>query len=284
MPVDQKFTLDELKGLLFVKRYIIIGVAVIFSVVALFVGLVSPKVYQAEAIIALPETPKNGIYADFSGFSSDAKGNVKALINVLETKNLVGLYWKQRKGGPNDSTGSRSIFPYVKTVIIEEIRGSNAQFRLVVYVEKNPGSGLTAIETVMNHLRNNDYVHRKYETERVNLLTALNGLQRSIDSSTAIREKVLRQLPGKTIIGFNPIEMESKLSELRLKYYEMQTNLALFHGYEYVMPPYVTEKPIKPRILLNTIIAGLAGLFLSLLVVFLADPHSRNKFYRQFVD
>ncbi|MBI4726407.1 hypothetical protein HY768_04140 [candidate division TA06 bacterium] len=273
---DQKSTLADLKQLIIKRGYIVIGTTILFSAAALVVGLVSPKVYQAEAIVTLPETSKNRI-------NTDSKGNVKALINVLETKNLVGLYWKQRKDGAGDSTGS-SLSPYVKSLIIEEIRGSTVQFRMLVYVEKIPDSGLTAIETVMNHLRNNEYVRLKYESERVNLMTALNGLQRSIDSSIAIREKVLRQLQGKTIIGFNPVEMESKLSDLRLKYYEMQIDLALFHSFEYVTPPYVTGKPVKPRILFNTSIAGMAGLFLSFMLVLLADPHLRNELYQQFVD
>lgn len=277
MSTDQRFTINDFKRLVVLKRYIIVGTTIIFSAAALISGLVSPKVYQAEAIITLPETTKNGI-------TTDSKGNVKALINVLETKNLVGLYWKQLKSGASDSVYKKSLSPYVTSLVIEEIRGSNAQFRMVVYVENNPAIGLTAIEAVMDHLRNNGYVLRKYDSERVNLLTALNGLQLSIDSSTAIREKVLRQLNSKTIIGFNPIEMESKLSDLRLKYYEMQTDIALFHGFEYVTPPYVNEKPIKPRILFNTILAGMAGLFLSVLMIFLMDPHLRNKLYRQFVD
>lgn len=284
MSTAQEFTVNDLTRLISMKRYIIIGTAVIFSAAALVVGLVSPKVYQAEAIIALPETPRNGINADFSGFAVDSKGNVKALINILETKNLVGLYWKQIKGSESDSAAIKSLSPYVKAITIEEIRGSNAQFRMVIYAERKPTIGLLAIEAVMTHLRHNEYVSQKYESEKVNLLTALNELQRSIDSSIAIREKVFRQLQSKTIIGFNPIEMESKISDLRLKYYEMQIDLALFHGFEYVTPPYVTEKPIKPRILFNTVAAGLAGLILSLFAVLLADPHLRNKLYRQFVD
>lgn len=257
---DQKFTFDDLMKAVIVKRYLVIGSAIIFSAVVLVVGLISPRVYQAEAIVILPETPRNGIYAD-------SKGNIKALINVLETKNLVGLHWKRVSDGMADTVIGNLLVPYIRSISIEDIKGSNSQFRLVVQVERDQSKGLRAIDAVMSYLHSNEYVNRKYEAEEKNLQSALTELQVSIDKATVIRENALRQIQGKTIMGFNPIEMESKISDLRLRYSDLQTNRALFHGYEYVMPPYCFPSPIKPAVLISVLMSAIVGIVAGVMTV-----------------
>lgn len=262
MPLEKEYTFDDLLKLILVKRYMVLGTVIVFSAVAMVVSLISPKVYQAEAVVKLPETPKNGIYPD-------SKGNIKALINVMETKNLVSQYWKHISDGTTDTIIGKQLIPYLRSIVIEDIKGSTSQFRLVVQVEQNQANGLMAISAVMDHLRNNKYINQRYESEKTNMQNAAAQLKMSIDGVPKLRENALRQIQSKTTVGFNPIEIESEISDLHLKYNELLTDLALFHNYEYVIPPYCSSTPVKPSVVITVLMSAIVGAAVSLITIIL---------------
>lgn len=78
-------------------------------------------------------------------------------------------------------------------------------------------------------------------------------------------------------MGFNPVDMEVRISELRERLISMETALASLKGYEFVSGPHAYTEKVSPRISLNTIIAGMIGLFIGLFAAFIMEYIERQR-------
>jgi len=65
--------------------------------------------------------------------------------------------------------------------------------------------------------------------------------------------------------------MLSKKMDLENTVTDLSSQLSISHEFEYLQQPYVSNTPIKPKKLLNVAIAGVAGLFFSILLAFFLE-------------
>lgn len=243
------------------KRKIFIFVFILlFTTLAIFKGLVSPNIYKCESIVSLPETMKCGIY-------TDSKDAVYTLVNVYETREIINHFWDRVKKGNGVDTFNPKLLNNIYSIEIENIRGSDLYFKLIVKVKNDSKFGIEASNEILMYLQGNKFIKYKYETEKKGIESKLLNIKKSIEEAKIIRETVLKNLRERNSVGFNPVDIEIKINQLQDDYNNNETNLALFHGYQYINSPYIEYRSISPKIIANSILAAILGFFIGVILI-----------------
>lgn len=251
-------------------RFIMMAFMLMGAIGGIIYYLSSPRIYKTEAIVAIPETPQHPV-------SIDSRGNVNALINVYETRYMLKKYWDNNvREGKIIELGD-DILNKVKNIEVEDIRGSNKQFNLIVYSKGDSNVAARIIDHLYGYLRKNEYVRRKFEEEKRILDSMLQETSGSISRAIEIRNQKKYVWGQGSQIQFNPVEIETRTIELKEKYYyylNMQNNM---HSYEYVRTPYTFPTSLRPKINQIIFISILIGFIIGLIAIKLYDSLNIRK-------
>ena len=227
------------------KLLIILG-GVVFAAGGLFSQLGSPKVYQCEALVSLPQIAGAGPQDPDTTF-----------VNVPETRAVVNLLWSRLRRGDEAGLRSDPLFQKMRLARIDEVRGSGYYFKMTVQSASDPQSALATMDHLIDHLMGNQYLMGRYEIKRGELETGLLDASQALDrAAKLVRE---RSQPG-----VNPAELEAQMSELRGRYNKLKAKLSLAHSYQYVDRPYVRANPISPKPVRDFFIFGFLGVLLGI--------------------
>lgn len=109
------------------------------------------------------------------------------------------------------------------------------------------------------------------------LLKKIEELSALIKSSEEIQktyDKLLRQ--GKTgDIGFDPIDIKEKIYNFQMGYRELKHELDNLQRIILVGTPYISERPVKPKLKMNVALAAIFGVFGGIFAAFLLE-HIEN--------
>ncbi|BCB96344.1 hypothetical protein JZK55_12660 [Dissulfurispira thermophila] len=90
------------------------------------------------------------------------------------------------------------------------------------------------------------------------------------DELTRTYKKLLES--GRLIlVGFNPIELEKRSSDLKIERLTIEQALNRLKGIEMIDKPYILKNPVKPRIKMNIALAGITSLFAGIFLAFLME-------------
>lgn len=140
-----------------------------------------------------------------------------------------------------------------------------------------------ALSELVEYLKSNPLMKRALDQERKRLLKQSEELSKTIDSSDEL-VKTYRKLldAGKLIpIGFNPIELNKRVSDLKIEKLNLDQSLENLKGIETAGQLYVSKKPVKPKKVLNITLAGVIGLFAGILIAFLMEGIEKQRVREQ---
>ncbi|MBU0971299.1 MAG: hypothetical protein KKC20_11670 [Proteobacteria bacterium] len=260
----------------------IIGSFMILSALAgLIFSLTSPKIYQAEALVAVPESSK------LVAISSESKGTLfvlvnvggtsplkskpttVSLVNIPETKAMINQLWDRIKSGPPGIMFPGGDAAIIEGIRCEEIKGSENIFKLIVQTRQQGQPAEKALLGAIAYLNDNQFINQKIEEERESLDQSIKDTEENLQKTLLIRDGLQRSGSFRQNPNFNPAELEASINDFKVKINNLRNSLANLTGYRIIDSPAAGLKPIKPKFLSNILMSIALGLMLGLLAVFI---------------
>ncbi len=226
--------------------------------------------YKSSFIVRMPS-----VGGDKYIFSvEEAKTNIDNLNTFLEQKRyeeLAGLL----NLNLSDVKLVKSINPSVK-------RGKEhfLEVSLIVY---NPAIIEKFKNAIVDYLNKNPFVQERINMERMKLFNLKKEIEakiKSMDSMRRVLEKNLKEGKVKDY-GFNPLEMEKIIMDLKVRLEDTKTRLATLKGFEVAVEPVIPTRPHSPKALLiigvSLISSILLAIFIALFVEWYKNAKKRHK-------
>lgn len=245
---DEKNLMDYVKVI--IKRRIFILVVFLLAIIlAGIFSFLSPKVYKIDTVLEIGRVSKE---------VAEAPAQL-----VAKIKSVYGTIYPEIKGikaeNPKDTAllevGVESAEPERTINVLEKING---------LILENHQGGIMAKK---------DLLDKDIERIRVKI-DSLEEEKNSLESKVAALEEVViyQQDPGSQFALFVAKEKlevkKQEIENLYLKINSLERDLQDVRFTEVIKAPTVSEKPIKPRPLLNMVMAGILGLFVGIFLAF----------------
>lgn len=264
---DDEINLMDLWKVVVKRRNIIIFITLLSAGLAIAVSLKMSKVYEGEAVLALPRVANN----------SNNSNNFMLVANVEETKAIVDALLREVKNGNPFGGFDKELVKKVADIKIMQIKGSESQLKVVVKIKDDPQGAYEVYSKIMTYLNGNEYIKGKINSGRVALESNLSEAKSAVEKAGRMREEALHLIATKNNVGFNPLEIDVKINDLKTRVIGLETSLSMIKGYEFVSGPYVYKNKVKPKIALNILIAGMVGLFAGMLLAFVFESFEKQR-------
>jgi len=262
---DDEIDLYELWLTLKKRKLTVFLVTFLFLFIAIAYSLFSPDIYRIESIVALPK-----------GYVSE-KEKEKILIPFSVTKDILDKLDSEIKNKDFGKVSSELHLPRELLSSISEIDISNYR-KVKGYVKisiegRNKDYLLPVKDAVIGYLNGNDYVREQVKEEKESLKRKLQVLSKKLASlkKTAQRAKELVLDRDVKTIGFNPLDIDKTIIDLKFRINDLTLALkSKIHGYREV-DYYLTDKPVKPKRKLIIAVGLISGLFLGIFLAFFKE-------------
>jgi Uncharacterized protein involved in exopolysaccharide biosynthesis len=247
------------------RKIIIIGLFIVFVVVMAIISFLMPKVYRGEVNLSVID---NSASLNIGINNRD----ILAVKRAEEAKEIIDIV------GGIDNEKKKTILPQtyisVKSVKLGVLK--EAKNKIVATIDAKSTDAIPiAISELIAFLNNMEIVKANVKEER-EILT-----QRSIELTNILKtapdllvayNKLIRE--GKlTTIGFNPIELSRRISDIKQEKIIVDQALSKLKDgrIQIITLPYISSKPVSPNILQNVFVAGILSLFIGIALAFLIE-------------
>ncbi len=236
---------------------ILIAILVVLNILALFTWLVIPKVYVTSMAIKVPEKL----------VEKHLKPMVDARTSCLVVNNLWKAY-KSKKGNIPllkyglDKEDVRLI-QGIRADILYEKAVAPSGFKVKLYVKERPAVVTKISKALVAYL--NAQISGEMETERQKTVNDIKAIDETLTYINGIKRSIKSGDMGK--LRFNPAEIDTAISNLKLRKQELKAYLAMLKGYRLIGKAYTPQKPLYPQLGYNFIIANLLAIGICLLVI-----------------
>jgi len=234
--MDQENEIKEMWQVIRPYRFFIPLCGIILAAIGLFGQLGSPRVFQAEALVGLPQISGN-----------DSRDTGLVFVTVAETRAVSSLLKLRLDKGDDPELAADSVLQRLRLVRIDDVRGSDGYFKMTVRTTGDSRSALAALGRVLQHLNGNSYLMKRYEAKKAELEAGLKA----------------------TGVAEDRTARESEVNGLRDRQNTIRAMLALVQNYNYVDRPCVRTAPVSPRPWRSFLIYGFLGLLLGILLALL---------------
>jgi LPS O-antigen subunit length determinant protein (WzzB/FepE family) len=232
------------------RKRLIIGLFLASIILAGTISFIMAKIYRGEAVLKLPtkELP------------------AKELITAKELTAIIGEIDKEK---------IRSILPkthhLAANIKLNEIRGSTDKMQVFID-SKNPGSIPDVLSELIVYLNNNPLIKRHVEQEKERLLKQRDELSKTIKSSKELLKAYQSLLLRGDLIpvGFNPIELNVRVSNLKIEKITVEQAINNLKGVE-IIGQHISKEPVSPRVKMNIALAGVISLFAGIFLAFFME-------------
>jgi capsular polysaccharide biosynthesis protein len=238
------------------RKWLIILGTLICIIVAAIISLLMPKIYRGEATFKIAKE----IIA-------------KEITTAKEMVNIIGdLNEEKLKQVLPENYNLKS------SIKLNALRDSVDKFQLIIEAERIDDIPI-AISMFVEYIDNNPLIRRSVEQTKETLLKQTEELSKVIESSKELVKaydnliKTGRLIP----VGFNPIELNKRISDIKIEKLQVEQALKKLKGIEMVTEPYISSKPVKPKKRQNVMIAGVVGLLGSIIMAFFMEFLEKNK-------
>ena len=257
---EDEINLYDLWKVIAKRKGLILGIFFISVVIAGIISLLMPKIYQGEVLLAIS---KEDITA-----SKDA--GIAKLQELIPANVLINMISPVDKGKIQIISPSNA--QTIVKVKLTELKGSTDKFNVLVE-STNPDTIKEFAKDFIVFLNNHTIIRRAIEECRANCMQRLTEITKVIEQSEIIKknyDKMMRD--GKlTVLGFSPISLEQQLASLRNEKFFLEKRLKSASGIDYADGVSVSNQPIKPRIKMNVVLAGMASLFAGVFLAFFLE-------------
>ena len=240
------------------RKKLIIGLFLISVVLTAIISLLMPKIYRGEATFRI--TAKEII-------------TEKEIITAKEMVRILGKLDRERL---------RQIFlrTYYSIVDIKltPLRDSTDKLQLIIDTKKVDEIP-NALQEFIEYMNNNPLIKRSVEEAKESLLKQREELSDVIEASRdSVKTYDGLLKTGKLIaLGFNPIEINKSISKIKMEKLKVEQTLERLKGIEMIALPYISSKPVKPKVKLNIVLAGTISLLAGIFLAFFMEYLERNK-------
>jgi len=234
------------------RKWLIIFGTLLCVVAVGVVSLVMPKIYRGEVTFKI--TPKE-------------------IVTAKEMVSVIGNLDKEKR---------RQVLPktynLTDSIQLSPVRDSADKFRLIIEAKRADNIPI-AISEFVEYINNNPIIKRYVEQHKEVLLKQTEELSKVIESSKELVKtydnliKAGRLIP----VGFNPVDLNKRISDIKIEKLQVEQSLNTLEGIEMAAQPYISSKPVKPKKGLNVTLAGVVGLFVSIMIAFFMEYLQRNK-------
>ena len=231
------------------RKWLIILGTLICMIVAAIISLLMPKIYRGEAIFKIAR----GIPTAKEMVSIIGKLDEEKLKQVLpETYNLKN------------------------SIKLNALRDSVDKFQLIIETERVDDIPI-AISMVVEYINNNPLIRQSVEEDKERLLKQTEELSKVIESSKELVKAYDNLIKTGRLIGFNPIELNKRISDIKIEKLQVEQALKRLKGIEMLTQPNISSKPVKPKKKQNVMIAGVVGFLASIMLAFFMEFFEKNK-------
>lgn len=250
------------------RKWLIILGTLICMIVAAIISLLMPKIYRGEATF---NTAKEIITV----FGERGKEIiiVKEIITAKEMVSFIGKLDKEKLKQVLPKT-----YHSINSIQLNPLRDSADKFQLIIEAERVDDIPI-AISGFVEYIDNNPLIRHSVEEAKERLLKQIEELSRFIESSKELVKAYdnLIKTGRLILVGFNPIELNKRISDIKIEKLQVEQTLKRLKGIEMVAQPYISSKPIKPKVKKNIVIAGLVSLFAGIFLAFFMEFLEKNK-------
>jgi LPS O-antigen subunit length determinant protein (WzzB/FepE family) len=233
------------------RKKLIIGLCLIVVILAAIISLLMPKTYGGDAVLSIPQFEI-----------------VSLNISSRDLLDLIGKIDKERRARLLPKT---SIF--ITDIKFNVFKDSKDKVEVVIE-SKDKNAISMAISEVIDYTNSIDLVKSTVKEEQEKLLKRAAELSTVLDASKDLLY-TYRQLfkAGKLVpVGFNPIELNKRISDISLEKQMTEQSLQrLSGGVKLARQVDIKDKPVKPRIIMIIVLSGTISIFLAILAAFFLE-------------
>ncbi len=265
---EEEIDLYEL--FLILKRHIklIAFTVILATLLSVAYSLLATPVYKSTFIVRLPSY--NGDKYIFS--VQEAKKNVD---------NLGIFLGQERYDELSEMLNiSKSDISLINRIEASLKRGQSHFLEISLFVY-DPSIIDRLKVAIVDYLNNNPFVQEKIKMERFKLLTLKKEVEAKIKNMESMRRVIEQNLKSGNVrdYGFNPLEMEKVIMELKMRLEDIKMRLLTLKGFEVAVEPVIPTKPHSPKKLLIISVAFISSLFFGIFLAFFIEwyRNARNK-------
>ena len=268
---------------------LLLGVTIALSfVLGLIVSLTSPKIYQNQAIVSVPESSKLTAIASESQGTMFVMVNVGGatpyksrpttvtLVNVAETKAMVSQLQQRLANGDIPEPFSQNDGRNIRAIRVEPIKGSENYFRLIVFAGESQSAAGEISRKVLEYLAGNPYVNERINGEISSVQQNIKDTEEALANAVKHRDDLARSGQFRQNPNFNPADLESSIGSLKMRLANLKNHQTGISSYRYIETPSGSLRAVKPNLLTNLLMSLALCLFLGLLAVFLKQGLAEN--------
>ena len=264
----------------FAKRVKLIGGIFVFAVFSAGIAsfLMKP-VYRSSFTVTIP------IITHYNAVDSDS-GEMKVLIAPAEIEQLIrqlnNMAAEHQYAELSHDLGMREE----KTVDIVSLQAKSISipqgFVEIIADIHDPSLTVELKNSILQFLNQSSTigVNEKISHARGNLTFLRDEIQAAIKDVEKQKQMFDGQIRQNATgsIGFNPIEFRTGIIKLKQKLRMLNEDIkSPLRGINVLAEPVVSQRPIKPRIVLNIALAGIASLFLGMFLALFLEWIEKNR-------
>jgi len=224
------------------RKSLIIGLFLVAVLASAIISFLTSKIYRGEVILKLPA-------------------------KELTSKELFSVIGK---------IDAEKILPtthhLVSDVKLNVLKDSTDKLRLVIEAKNTDALSQAAAEFVA-YLNGIPLIKRFVEEERKRLLMQSEEIDKVIKGSDGLTRTYKKLLESGRLIpvGFNPIELEKRVSDLKIERLVIEQGIKRLKGVEMISSLNIPKNPVKPRIKKNIALASITSLFAGIFLAFFME-------------
>lgn len=266
---DDEIDLYDLWKVIVKRKRLIIGLFAMIVISTTIVSLFMPKIYRGEVNLSIIDS------------SASLNAGDK---NIMLTKPAEGANEIIDLMGRIDDGKKELILPKtyqsVESVKLRALKNVTYKISATIEAENTDDIPVAAAELV-DFLNNIDSVKANINEER-EILT-----QRSIEMENLLKaapnliisyNKILAE--GKLLpMGFNPIDLSKRIADLKIEKLTVAQALSRLKNGRIQMttPPYISSKPVSPKITKNIMLASMIGILMGIILAFLIEHIEKKR-------
>ena len=234
------------------RKSLIIGLFLVAVLASAIISFLTSKIYRGEVILKLPAKELT---------------SKELTSKELTSKELFSVIGK---------IDAEKILPtthhLVSDVKLNVLKDSTDKLRLVIEAKNTDALSQAAAEFVA-YLNGIPLIKRFVEEERKRLLMQSEEIDKVIKGSDGLTRTYKKLLESGRLIpvGFNPIELEKRVSDLKIERLVIEQGIKRLKGVEMISSLNIPKNPVKPRIKKNIALASITSLFAGIFLAFFME-------------
>jgi len=255
------------------RKKLIIGIFIVSVISTAIISFLMPDIYRGEAGLLVVLDPERIGGKEITGQEITGKE-----ITCKEIIDLIGNVDREKRL----SIVPKS-YPNVNDLKFKALKDSRNKIIVTIDAKKIDDIPKALLEA-MEYLNNMEMIKSETKREKDILLKKSAELSDIIKSSPDLLSTYHRLFRAGIIstIGFNPIEVNKKISNIKVELLLIEQQLSRLNkgGVEIAAQPYVSKHPISPKKLLNIIAAGIfslvLGVFLAIFIEYVGNIKNKK--------